>query len=113
MALGNLCFWPAQNRCKICGLYILEGSNVVVHSSSPNEDFHEKNTLWDLRSSHGGCLGVVLEHFNEFCRGQRVNTHFTIELSLSLWGKVGAKAAYLVDRCSFIIINFSDTYGSF
>lgn len=35
---------------KICGLYILEGSNVVVHSSSASEYFRDKNKLCDLRS---------------------------------------------------------------
>lgn len=38
---------------KIYNLYILEDSNVVVHSSSFSEDFHNKNKLWDLRLGHG------------------------------------------------------------
>lgn len=54
-------------RSKIRDLYILEGSNIVVHSSSTSEDFHDKKQLWDLRLRHGGCLEVVLEHFNEIC----------------------------------------------
>lgn len=32
--------------------------------------------------------------------------HVTIELSLSFWDKVGAKASYLVDVCPFTGINF-------
>lgn len=44
---------------KICDLYILEGCNNFIHSSSSNEEFHENNKLWDLRSRHGGCMKVV------------------------------------------------------
>lgn len=44
------------NWSKLCGLYILEGSDVVVDSSSTSEDFYEKNKIHDLRSRHDGCL---------------------------------------------------------
>lgn len=44
---------------KICGLYILKGFNVVVHSSSATEDTHDKNKLWDLISRHSECLKVA------------------------------------------------------
>lgn len=53
---------------KICGVHILEGSNIVVHSLSASEDFHDKNKLWDLRSRHDDCLKAVSKHFNEFCK---------------------------------------------
>lgn len=29
--------------CKICGLYIIKGSNIIVHSLLCSEDFHDKN----------------------------------------------------------------------
>lgn len=36
-------------RSKICGLYIfLEGSNVVVYSSSAREEFHDMNNLYGI-----------------------------------------------------------------
>ena len=63
---------------KICWLYILEGFNVFVHSSSHNEDFHDKNNLWDLRSRHGKCMKVVLEHFNEFFYETMDKTHLIV-----------------------------------
>lgn len=70
-------------------LYILEGFNVVVNSSSASEDFHEKKTLWDLRSRHCGWTKTGSKHFNEFCIRQRIKTHLSVELSCSRWGKVG------------------------
>lgn len=44
---------------KTCGLYILEGSNVVVHSLLTSEGFQGKKRLWDLRSRHDDCMKVV------------------------------------------------------
>lgn len=55
-------------RSKICGLYMLEGSNVVIHYSSASEDIHDNKKLWDLRSRHDGFLKVVSKYFNEFCK---------------------------------------------
>lgn len=51
---------------KICGLSILKGSNVVVHSSTTNEDFYYKNKLWNLRSRHYICLEVVSSNLMSF-----------------------------------------------
>lgn len=70
------------------------------------KNFIDKNNLRDLRSKSGECLKIALEHFNEFCKRQGINTHFNDKLSLSLWGKVDAKVAYLANRCSFTRINF-------
>lgn len=53
---------------EIFGLNILEDSNIIVHSSSSSENFHDKNKLWNLRSGHVGCMKVVLENLNEYCR---------------------------------------------
>lgn len=61
---------------KICWLYILNGSNVIDHSLFPCEDFYDKNKLSDLRSRHGRCLEVVLEHFNEFYMRQEMQIAF-------------------------------------
>src|SRR4051812_46984211 len=52
----------------ICELYILEGSNVIVHSSSESEEFYDKSRLWELRSKRGECHEVILENFNEFSK---------------------------------------------
>lgn len=41
---------------KICGLYILKGSNIVFHSLLSSEDFHDKSKVWDLRSRHDDFL---------------------------------------------------------
>lgn len=73
---------------KIYGLYILESSNVVVHSLSASENFHDKNIVWDLSSRHDDCSEAVSEHVNKFCRRQGMKTHETAELSLIFWGKV-------------------------
>lgn len=51
---------------KICGLYILKVSIIVVHSSSVSDQFHDKNKLGDLRLRHGRCMKIVLENFSEF-----------------------------------------------
>lgn len=51
---------------KLYGLYILEGSSVVVYSSLNIIPFHEKNKLFDLRSRYDGCLNVVSEHLMSF-----------------------------------------------
>lgn len=32
---------------RIYGLYIWEGSNVIFHSWSASEDFHDNEMLWD------------------------------------------------------------------
>ena len=53
---------------KTRGIYILEGFNVVVHSSLTSENFHEKNKMWYLRSRHGGFFEVVSEHFMGFAK---------------------------------------------
>lgn len=71
-------------RFKICGLYILRGSSGVVHSSSTNKDFHNEKKPWNLRSKHGRCLEIVLDHFNEFYKIQGINMYLNVELRLSL-----------------------------
>lgn len=68
---------------KMCDLYIFEGFNDVVHSSSVSEDFHENNKPYDLRSRHVGCVKVILEYFNEFCRRKGIKMNLTTELSWS------------------------------
>lgn len=95
---------------KVWRLYILEGSNVIVLSSSASEDFHDKNKLWDLRLRHGEFLEVILDHFNEFYRRHRMKMHMTIKFSLSLWGK-GCQIS-LPSRQMFIYMNIlPNNYG--
>lgn len=60
---------------KICVLYILNGSTVICHASSVSEDFHDKNMLWNLRSTHVKCMEVVVDNFNEFCKKQGIKTN--------------------------------------
>lgn len=36
----------------MCGLYILDGSNIIGHAILASRDFNEKNKLWNLRSKH-------------------------------------------------------------
>ena len=83
---------------KICGLYILEGSNVVIHSSLTSGGFHDKEELWDLSLRRYECLEKVSEEYNEFCRNQGIKMHVTAELLLSFWGRAEVKTTYLVGR---------------
>lgn len=41
---------------KRCGLYILDGYNVISNSSLSSEDFYDKNKLQSLMSWHDKCL---------------------------------------------------------
>lgn len=46
----------------ICGLYVLDGSTVIVHVLLSSQDFHDKNKLWHLRLKYVSERGLV-EHF--------------------------------------------------
>ncbi|CAK8533702.1 unnamed protein product [Lathyrus sativus] len=72
---------------KICGLYILEGSNVIINSSLTSGGFHDKEELWDLSLRCYECVEKVLEEYNEFCRNQGIKMRVTAELLLSFWGR--------------------------
>lgn len=49
-----------SKRSKIFKLYILDGSNVIGHSSLASEDFYDKNKLWYLRSRDDRCPKIFL-----------------------------------------------------
>ena len=51
-------------------------------------------------------MKVLSKNFNEFCIRQWIKTHVTVDLSQTLWGKIGAKVAYMDSICSFKGINF-------
>lgn len=59
-----------DKRFKIRGLCILDGFIVISRASSASEYFLNKNKLWDLRSNHGRCLEVVLEHLKVYAENK-------------------------------------------
>lgn len=62
---------------------------------------------------HDDRLKFLSEQLNEFCKRQGLKTHEIAELSLSLWGKVDVKTAYLVGREFFQIKNSKNKGYSF
>ena len=62
---------------KICGLYNLEGSNVISHSSLTSGGFHDKYKLWALSLRLYECLEKVSEKYKELCKNQVIKMHVT------------------------------------
>lgn len=68
---------------KMCGLYILDGSIIIVHASLASKEFHDKNKLQDLRSRHVSGrrtdkgLNNGSKWFNKFCMKQDIRRHKT------------------------------------